>query len=260
MTVELSLTAAAALVTAPAAGLGFLTARMLGRSGRANLTIETLSRSKADIVVIAIYDVVGALVAVAGLVLLGVSKPSPLVSYFNSDPLIAWATFGVVGPVCAVGVLDRLPIIRFVNLSPAGVGQLEYDSNSLRATLADGVALRRKSVERILKCHYEDVLVVEDTERITLLHRAVGLIGGGVLGFDEIALQIEKYIQEFRDGTMPQELEKLLRERESLPAVEDMFLNAERLVGVALDKGLNRPVNIACRVAEAAPVPEASKG
>lgn len=252
MSVEFSAASLVALATAPMVGMGLVAARMVGRSGRIKLTGETLRRSKADLMVLVAYDCLGAVIAVLALVLLGITKPSPLVSYFQSDPWIAWAIFGTAGPLCAVGILDRLPIIRLVSLSPTGdAAPPPGVEGEIRASLAEGAALRRKAVERILKCHYEDTVVVENSERNSLFRRAKKLIEREKLHFDDIAAQLLGYVAEFRQGEMPPEVSELLEQRGSWPTDHDAFEGAQTLVGVSLDQGLNRPVNIACRIAEA---------
>lgn len=241
MSVELSAASLTVLLTAPLMGLGFLTARMLGTSGRVTLTYETLARSKADIAVIVVYDISGAIVAVCGIVLLGITKPATLVSYFATDPWIAWPVFGVLGPVLAVGILDRLPVIRWASLALQEVNG---------AAMIDSASLRRKSVERILKCHYEDVLVTVDNERNSLLHKAKRLIDDQWLHFDDIAHHVTRYVDEFRAGEMPPEVAKIIERRKAWPTDYDAFSGAETLAAVAIEEGLGRPVNIACRIAE----------
>lgn len=251
MSVELSAAACIALVTAPIAGLGSLTARMLGRSGRISLTLQTLARSKADLAVIVTYDVLGAVIAVLTLVLLGISKPPLLISYFHTDPVLAWAVLGVFGPAFAIAVLDRIPVVRLSNLSTVDAEALSTQAKrEIRAAVTDGVALRRKSVERIFKCHYEDVQVVEEVERIRLHQRAMALMQQRLLHFDDVARQVKRYVREHRDGKMPAEVAQLLEQRKAWPTKEDVFSGGLSLVGIALDAGLKRPVNVACQVAE----------
>ena len=251
MSVQLSAGSVMVLITAPLAGMGFLAARMLGRSGRAKLTYATLARSKADVAVIVVYDVVGAIIAAATFVLLGVTKPAVLVAYFKSDPWIAWSAFGIMGPLFAVGILDRLPILRLVSASlEPGYPVAQSGERRVRSILVDGSAVRRTSVERILKCQYEDVLVTEDSERNSIYHRAKRLIDAQSLHFDDIAPQVARYVDEFRDGNMPDEVANVIQSRKAWPTDYDAFKGADTLVGVALDQGLNRPINIACRIAE----------
>ena len=253
MSVELSIAACIALVTAPIAGVGSLAARMLGRSGRITLTFHTFARCKADLAVIVTYDILGAVIAVLALVLLGISKPSPLVSYFHTDPVLAWAILGVFGPAFAIAVLDRIPVVRLSNLSTVDAEALSTQAQrEIRAAVTDGVALRRKSVERIFKCHYEDVQVVEEVERIRLHQRAMELMQRRLLHFDDVARQIERYVREHRGGKMPAEVDQLLMQRKTWPTKEDVFSGGLSLVGIALDTGLRRPVNVACQVAELA--------
>jgi hypothetical protein len=224
---------------------------MLGRSGRVSLTLQTFARSKADLAVIVTYDVLGAVIAVLTLVLLGISKPSPLVSYFHTDPVLAWAVLGVFGPAFAIAVLDRIPVVRLSNLSAADAEALSTQAKrEIRAAVTDGVALRTKSVERIFKCHYEDVQVVEEIERLRLHQRAMALMQRRLLHFDDVARQIERYVREHRDGKMPVEVAQLLEKRKTWPTKEDVFSGGLSLVGISLDVGLRRPVNVACRVAE----------
>lgn len=248
MTVELSAACLAALAAAPVVGLGVLVARMLGRSGRLYLTLSTLSRSRADLTVIALYDIAGAMVAILSLTLFGVTKPTLLVEYFNTDPVISWALFGALGPIFAVGLIDRLPVERLVTISRSSLSGEEF-----RATLARGSALRRKAVERVLACHYEDISVTEGSERRSLLHRSKQLIRTGLLHFDEIAAQITDYVAEFRDGDLPAEVSTILDSRTAWPTDHDTFEAALTLVGVALDQGLSRPISIACRIGENVP-------
>jgi len=224
---------------------------MLGRSGRVRVALNSFARSKADLVVIVTYDVLGAVIAILALVLLGISKPSPLLSYFHSDPVLAWAVFGVLGPAFAIAVLDRIPVVRLVDLSAASTAALSSQAQKeIRATVSDGVALRRKSVERIFKCHYEDVQVVEETERKRLHQWATALMKQERLHFDGVARQIEGYVREYRDGKMPADIARLFEQRKKWPTQEDLFSGGLSLIGIALDAGLNRPVNIACRAAE----------
>jgi hypothetical protein len=249
--VEVSAAACAALVTAPLAGLGTQAAQMVGRGGRIKLAFHAFARSKGDVAVIIIYDVLGAVLAVLALILLGISKPSPLISYFHSDPLVAWAIFGMVGPAFAIAFLDRVPVIRLAELSsPNSAVVSEPAQKQISATVADGVALRRKSVERIFKCHYEDLRVVEEIERLDLQRRAQQLIRRGWLHFDDVARQIQDYVREHRDGEMPAHIAEALDRRDSWPVDEDLFSAGLSLVGITLDAGLTRPINIACRVAE----------
>jgi hypothetical protein len=251
MAVQLSAAACVALFTAPLAGIAGVVAQMVGRGGRLKLTFHTLARSKADVIVVLIYDILGAVLAILALVLLGISKPSPLVDYFRTDPVVAWAVFGVVGPAFAIAFLDRIPVVRLVELSSANNAAVsDRTQRQLRAAVADGVALRRKSVERIYKCHYEDLQVVEEIEHFELQRQANRLIAGGMLHFDDVARQLKTYVEEHRDGKMPGDIKDALEARQGWPTDEDLFSATESLVGVAIDAGLRRPVNIACRVAE----------
>lgn len=244
MIVELSGASCAALVVAPIAGLVVVVSRMLGRSGRLDLVLRTLRRSKANLTVVALYDIAGAVLAVAAIVLLGITKPGVLVEYFHTDPVLAWAIFGALGPICAVGLIDRFPVERLVSLVDS-----QGSSREFQVTVARGAALRRRAVERILALHYEDLAVSEGSEHRSLMHRAKRLVRTDQLHFDDIALQVTKYV-EYRQREMPPPVSKVLHSRNSWPTNHDAFEAALTLVGVALDQGLTRPISIACRIGE----------
>lgn len=237
-------------MVAPLAGIAVLLTRMIGRSGRPDLAIGTLRRKKGDCALIVVYDLTGAVLAVAGVVLLGVTKPTLIVSYFDSQPLIAWAIFGALGPIFAIGIVDRFPVERLVQLPGAGNGR-----NQIEVTAARGAALRRRAAERILAGHYDDVAVSVGSERRQLLHLCKDLINSGDLHFDDIAGQITAYAHELDDGRLPREVSVILENRTAWPTDHDTFEAALTLVGIALDQGLIRPVSIACRIVDKAARP-----
>lgn len=236
----------AALLVAPIVGLGVVVGRMLGRSGRLDVAVRTLRRSKANVTVIALYDTVGAGLAIVTVVLLGVTKPTDLISYFDTDPVIAWALFGALGPMFAVGIIDRFPVERLVTLPHLDTKQ------EFQATVARGAALRRRAVERILASHYEDVAVDKGSEHRSLLHRAKRLLRSDILHFDDFAREITRYV-EFRRRELPEAVSDVLHKRAAWPTDHDTFEAALTLVGVALDQGLTRPVSIVCRIGESSP-------
>lgn len=233
---------------APLAGLSVLATRMLGRSGRVSVTFETLKRTRADLAVIALYDLAGVIVAMLALILFGVTKPTLLVEYFNSNPWVAWTCFGVIGPLFAVGLIDRLPVERLVDASR------RISGDEVDATTARGSALRRKAVERVLSCHYQDIAVTVGSERRRLLHRAKRLVWNGDLHFDEVATQLTCFAAEFHDGVLPDGVVDIIRDRENWPTDHDMFEAVLQLVMIALREGLSSPISIACRICEAEPV------
>ncbi|HET9592819.1 MAG TPA: hypothetical protein VFP17_07875 [Solirubrobacterales bacterium] len=216
---------------------------MIGRSGRLDLACTTLLRKKADCAVMILYDAAGAVVGACALVLLGVTKPDVLVSYFESDPWIAWSVFGALGPVFAIGVIDRFPIERLVELPADG------QHREIQLEVARGVALRRRAVERMLAAHYDDVRVALGSERRTLLHRCKRLIHEGHLHFDDIATQVKDYGHGL-EGGLPPEISKVLDDRSAWPTDHDPFDAALTLVGIALDQDLTRPLLVACRIAD----------
>ena len=218
---------------------------MLGRSSRLHLTLATLRRTKADLVVIALYDLMGAAIAILGLVAFGVTKPVFLVEYFSTDPWVAWAFFGAVGPILAVGLVDRVPIEKFIDLSQARPAKKEVEPTAVVAT-----SLRSDAVKHILHCHWEDIRVMEGGERYVLLHRAKDLLSRDLLHFDDVAEQITAYATEFAQGELPEEIAEILERRATWPTDHDPFNAALGLVSLSLREGLVRPVSIACRIRE----------
>lgn len=243
MTVELSVASVAALISAPLVGFGALVVRMLGRSSRLHLTLETLKRTKADLLVIAFYDLAGAAVATFGLIVFGLSKPAPLVDYFHSDPWIAWMAFGALGPLFAAGLLDKVPLGKLIDLPR------DRPVKKVEAVPASS-SPRQDAMKHVLYCHWEDIRVVKGKERHDLLHRAKRLLSQGTLHFDDVAEQITAYASEFEEGRLPEEITEVLARRATWPTDHDPFHAGLGLVTLALREGLTRPVSAACRIPE----------
>ncbi len=234
----------AALVTAPLAGLLVQWIRLIGLSNRPGLAGIVLWTSKADVATIAFYDICGAAIVAASVIILGITRPPSLVQGFQTSPVVAWSIVGLVGPLFSTGVLDRLPVRAFADLVTRP--DETRDTTLIAAMLTQ---VRSRASARIAETLWAESTKLEDRERHRLLVRAKRLAASEVLTFHDVARALRDHATQLKNP-LPEEVEEIL----DLPAKWGHEANPDRhtpvAVGTALDFGLCVPIATACDCAE----------
>jgi hypothetical protein len=243
-TVNPSYATLVALASAPLAGLLVQWIRLIGLSDRPGLAGIVLWKSKADIATIALYDICGAAIVVASVIILGITRPPSLVHGFQTSPLVAWGIVGLSGPLFSIGVLDRLPVHAFADLVTRS--EETRDTTLIAAMLTQ---VRARASTRVAETLWAESTKLEDRERHGLLVRAKQLAASDVLTFHDVARALRDHATKLK-RPLPEEVEDIL----DLPAKWGHEANPDRhtpvAVGTALDFGLCVPIATACDCAE----------
>lgn len=227
------------MVSAPLTGLLALFVRMIGRSGRPKMATEVLAQAPAEVLTIGIFDVLGGIICAGGVVIFGITRPPALVSGFDSSPVLAWLGVGALGPLVSAGVLDRLPLRTVADHTNRGSQQ------ALGSVFSE---LRFQATQRVLERLYEEVEFAEGVQRDGYATQARSLIDAGLLEFDDIHLQVERFGSE-PEVVLPKPVKKLLAARTSWPVDVDPGREAVVLVDTCLKVDVVAPVAVACRIA-----------
>lgn len=170
--------------------------------------------------------------------MVGATHPVFLVSLIQRRPVIGWAVVGCLGIPLAKTVLDHLP-----TLDPAA----EPASSRVEKAFA---RLRSMPIDRLFDALYVEMEAELVDEEDQLLSSVERLASEGLLTFDRLAGQAEKYAER-RNRAMPTTVSVAMKRLKDWPIGADPGEETVVLAEAMVSSGFSDPVRVCCQAAEA---------